>query len=538
MSGSSRRAFLARSLALGVAAPSLASLVAACSGDEGGGPGDKSTQPRPADPTRRFTGKVVVATLQNPPVEARRALSEAYRKHQPGVEIVWDTKDHGTTGAYATWLGGQLTGSRIGPDIVSGNFAPAFRSYVNLDEYRAQINPYTGRPWDQDYAFSLYRDLNARGERTVVGTEGVHLLWYYNKDVFAQVGIEPPKTWNEVIAVSRKLKAARQIPLVANFDYIVPQWFSSIYFDQFHSGWSNSVRAQPGDWNWDPELDDSFEFDAENPRLHASYTFSQQRFFRGLKEKTLRYDTPAMVEIITNFTKVFPQFSTTDFFARTDQYTPFLQGKAAMMVDGAWSLPLLRQDLEGIPLKRLQKLGIAEASVKPFEWDVFEFPPMRGPLVQADVRVPEGTTGNYLCAIDKNADRTEMVMDFFMFWISKAGYSAYSQGLADAKSLPPRGPAMVKGIQYPKEVQDLFDKVEQKGVLGPAYGDFWVNGVGGPTGKGLKDLFVSALQRKLDPQEYATKLQKYVTLNYPQMLRTVGLSDADIETPARRPRSV
>ena len=539
MSGSSRRAFLARSLALGVGAPSLATMLAACSGDDGEQSGDQPIEARPAGSTTRYKGRIVVATVQNPPAEAQRALTAAYRKQQPGVDIVWETKDYGPSSAYGTWLSSQLAGSKVRPDIVSGNHAPLFRRYVNLDEYREQVNPYTGRRWDDDYEFALYRDLNVRGERTVIGTESVHLYWYYNKEIFSQVGVEPPTNWNQLIAVCAKLKAARQVPIATNFDYIVPEWFASMYFDQFHTGWVNSVRAQPGDWNWDPELDDNFEYDVEDPRLHAGYTFSPQRFYRGLKEKTLRFDTPAMVELITNFSRVFPQYSTDDFFARTDQYTPFLQGTTAMMVDGSWSLPLLRKDLEAISPERLQQLGIAEASVKPIEWDVFEFPSMRGPLVQADVRPPESMTGNYLGVVDKSPERTEMVMDFLMFWASKPGYSAFLQGQSEsAQAPPPRGPAMVDGVQYPKEIQDSFSKVQQKGVVGPSYGGFWVNGAGGTSRQDLRNLFVSALQRRIDPQEYATKLQKYVQVNYPRLLRQANLTDADVENPSRRPREI
>ena len=536
MPASSRRAFLQRSLALGIGAPSLVSVLAACTGGEGSRPDNASVPARPAGATRRFTGQIVVATLDNPPDEAKQALARAYQKQQPGVKIVWQTTNT-TPSAYASWLSGQLGRSSVGPDIVSGNSAPLFRGFVDLDEYRAQINPYTGRAWEDDYNFALYRELNDVGERTVMGTDGARPFWYYNKDIFGQVGIEPPATWNALVSACAKLRAARKVPISTTFDGVLPEWFASIYFDQYHDSWVEKVRVQPGDWNWDPELDDGFEFDTRNPLLHASYTYSPQRFYRALKDKdkTVRFDTPAVAEVIANLARVFPKYAIADFILAKDRYQPFLLGKTAMLVDGAWSLSALHQDLQGMTPERAVQLGVDDHLVKPFEWDVFDFPAMNGPLVQSKVRSPEGTAGTYLCAVDKGPARTEMVMDFLMFWMSKPGFAAFVQGQADAGQLTPRGPSMVRGVQYPTDIQNLLAKLDPKGVVGPAYGSFWVNGAGGSTTQGFRSLFISAIQGRIDSLEYATQLQKHVQRNLDDLLKAAGLTEADIANPARRP---
>ncbi|WP_020577606.1 ABC transporter substrate-binding protein [Actinopolymorpha alba] len=538
MSGWSRRTFLTRSLALGITAPSLAAALAACSGDDGENLDDKPTVPRVNDGTRRYRGRIVVATLENPPRQAQQELAAAYRRHQPDVEIVWETKDYPDTKAYASWLGTQLGDNRIGPDIVSGNYGPIFRRYVNFDEYRAQTNPYTGQAWEKDYAFGLFRDLDPRGDRTLIGTDAVRLYWYYNKDVFAKVGVDPPADWSALVDVSRKLKAAGHIPISTNFDYVIPGWFASIYFDQYHTSWVNSVRARPGDWNWSPETDGDFTYDPNNPRLHATYTFSPQRFYAGLKDRALRFDTPRVADIIGNFSRVFPEFSTSDFFVRSDQYTPFLQQRAAILVDGSWTLTRLPKDLQGISADRLRRLDIEQGTVRAFEWDVMEFPPMSGSRVQAGVRSPESTGGEYLSVVDKGVGRTEMVMDFVMFWISRAGYSAFVRGQGEAKELTPQGPSMISGIDYPKDIQDRISRVEPKGITGPAYGGFWVNGAGGRSTDALRNLFITVLQRKIKPDDYAVQLQQYVEKNFASILSEAGLSPADIATPERQPGSV
>lgn len=537
MSGTSRRAFLARSLALGVSAPALASMLASCTGDDDEGFGDEQTPEHVSDGTP-FKGRIVVAPLQNPPKAAQLALTRAYRKHQPDVEIVWQTKDYSDSREYERWLNTQLSSNRIGPDIVTSTYAPDFRGYVNFDQYRAQENPYTGQDWEKDYQFALYRELNTRGQRNLLGSDGLHLLWYYNKEIFAQAKVSPPTTWNAVIDVCKKLKAAGHVPLSTNFDYILPGWISSIYFDQYHTAWASATRAQPGDWNWNSDLDGDFDYDANDPLLHAKYTYSPQRFYQALKDQTLRFDTPAMVELITNVIRVFPQYSNGDFFAYTDQYLPFLQGEAAMLVDGSWSLTLLAKDMEGLTPARAKKLGVQQKPVRKFEWDIFEFPAMEGPLVQSRPRSPEGTTGYYLSVVDKDRSHTAMVMDFLMFWMSKPGYSEFLRGTAAANELAPAGPPMVNGIQYPKDVQDLLGKFQQKGVIGPSYGSFWVNGAGGRSTQAFQGLFTDVLQRRIDPQEYATNLQKSLENNFADILRTEGLTEDEVANPARRPGSV
>lgn len=97
------------------------------------------------------SGRVVIATLQNPVASAQHALAAAYQKRQPHVEVVWDTKDWSSGQSYPTWLGTQLTAANIRPDIVSGNYVSTFRNYVSFDEYRGRANPYTGHAWSEDY---------------------------------------------------------------------------------------------------------------------------------------------------------------------------------------------------------------------------------------------------------------------------------------------------------------------------------------------------------------------------------------------------
>lgn len=39
------------------------------------------------------------------------------------------------------------------------------------------------------------------------------MAFLYNKDIFSKLGLQIPKTWDEFMAVSKKIKDAGQLPL-------------------------------------------------------------------------------------------------------------------------------------------------------------------------------------------------------------------------------------------------------------------------------------------------------------------------------------
>ena len=68
-------------------------------------------------PAQTLSGRVVIATNNNPTEEVKAALTQAYQERQPNVEIAWDMADRG--GEYANWLGTQLAADDIALDIPS-----------------------------------------------------------------------------------------------------------------------------------------------------------------------------------------------------------------------------------------------------------------------------------------------------------------------------------------------------------------------------------------------------------------------------------
>ena len=132
--------------------------------------------------------------------------------------------------------------------------------------------------------------------------------------MFAQAKVEPPTNWSEFVHVCAQLQKVGLTPVVSNYDYMVPQWFAEIYFDQYHINWVNTVRAQPNDWDYEPALDGKFKFNPNDPNIHNQYTYNVQRFLKGIRDGVLRFDTPQMEQIVANMAAIFPKYATKDFF--------------------------------------------------------------------------------------------------------------------------------------------------------------------------------------------------------------------------------
>ncbi len=56
---------------------------------------------------------------------------------------------------------------------------------------------------------------------------------YYNKDIFAEVGIEPPETWAQWLRDMKKIEEAGYIPMLMSIDWF-NDWMTDLLFDQLY----------------------------------------------------------------------------------------------------------------------------------------------------------------------------------------------------------------------------------------------------------------------------------------------------------------
>jgi ABC-type glycerol-3-phosphate transport system substrate-binding protein len=495
---------------------------------------------------KQYKGELVVSVLgANADRGTYKALVDAYKKVQPDVNVIIEGPPPGT-GDYTTWLGTQLAAGNVRPDIVSGNYQPTYAKYVDLLKYRFQTNQYTGNTWDQDLNWDFFPYVDAKGRKTMVPTEAVHILWFYNKDIFDKAGVQPPKTWDELVQVSDKLKQAGYTPIASNYVYKLNQWILEIYYDQYMrtQGYLDLVRAQPGDYNYDPEKDGKYAFDANDPYIDTKFNINWSRYYAAVRDGKIKFDTPEMADMIRNLAKIFPKYASDSLFIDTTEYSQFLQQQVAMEIDGTWQLPAITRDMQNLgnlTAERAKQLGISETTkLKPFTWATFENPGMTGPLVKAPVRSIESATGVYGSVIDKNAQQTELAVDFLMFWFSKPGYQAWVNGANNDPTTPggygPAGPVEVKDVTVPDQYQKMMDNVKmlgnsENGLYLPMR--FSIDSLDKESQNRLKD----TLEGKTTPEDYAKWLQQAWTTNFDQILQKASLTKDDLDNPARDPNA-
>jgi multiple sugar transport system substrate-binding protein/raffinose/stachyose/melibiose transport system substrate-binding protein len=112
---------------------------------------------------------------------------------------------------YGAILQSALTGGG-GPDVFAiGASAPAPYKFIAA----GQLEPLDSII-DPSLIDEKYFDFStADGVNYGVPFALLTIQWYYNKDMFAEAGLEPPKTWDDLVKVAEALKAKGIIPIAA-----------------------------------------------------------------------------------------------------------------------------------------------------------------------------------------------------------------------------------------------------------------------------------------------------------------------------------
>ncbi len=486
----------------------------------------------------RYSGSIVIATVGDPTQTAGlRALAKAYKQFQPDVDIKIEVTGGSVGGSdnYPTWLSTQLASGKPRPDIVSGNYCVGYAHYVNFDYYRRCVNPYTGNRWDQDldFDFSVFR--TTLGIRSMLPTQAVHIMWFYNVDMFERLGLSPPKTWPEFMDVCAKIQAAGKIPTTLRFDFRYHQWLAEILWDQYSRPHIEHLRAQPGDWCFNPETDGVWKYDPADPFNSALPTLNLMRLERAIHKGIIRYDTPEFVEFLERMKEIArytpPDFLVEQAGAGADPYSLFVRQDAAIHLDGTWLLPQIDEDMEDL---RNHKGG--SGPLRAFRWATFEPPSLTGPLVKAPARSIESSAGVYVSIVAKNQPQIDRCVDFVMFWLSAPGHQVFIDGSIAEKEFRPAGKLMVRGVKIPEKYERMNAVYA---MIGNAEND--VNRLFGlaPQGSRLtqdaRQMLVQIIQGRIDCEEGAKRFQAFAEASVEETLRKNGMPMSLLDHPEADP---
>ncbi|MFG1678913.1 ABC transporter substrate-binding protein [Nonomuraea sp. NPDC049269] len=260
--------------------------------------------------TTPTTGKVTLSIWGWGPEENYDKMFAAYEKLNPGVDI--DARSFTTATEYDTILSTGLAGDS-GPDLAWLRAGPQLQPLVEagrlLPLETADI------PGLNDFDEGVLRAAKGDKDGKVYGVPfAVQTLQVvYNKKIFADNGIVPPQTWDEMIAVAEKLKAKKIIPFAFGGK---DDWMLPIVASIFGTG----------HWGGDD-------------------------FLKAVKAKEKKFADPLFVEGIDLLNKLKPYFpDDVAGVSYTDAQILFSSGKAAMFPGGLWELNFFGEQAKNVEL--------------------------------------------------------------------------------------------------------------------------------------------------------------------------------------------
>lgn len=493
-----------------------------------------------------FSGTITINTQAGVgATESWQAVADGYMELHPNVKVVVDLK---AAESYAEWIKSMFASENPTADIVNINMAgpDAANKAINYMEYVYNDSPYSDGTWMEQFNFDMQNSVNlATNEWNNLSLESVQVLWCYNQDIFDEVGVTAPTTWDEFVTVCEKLDAAGYQPISMAGDFNsfwsgAMGWLAQIYVDQTTRSMINVYRSQPGDYTYDPDIDDSWEYDPTDPWNDDSWKVTQNpvRAWKAVIDGEYRADTVGMKTVWTNFAKIFPQYAGGDaFFGTTSAIELFYQGKAAITIDGAWRLANFKRDMENLASGGEIIGGDGETAiegVKAFNMGTFNMPSMEGEGIEAPARTIEVASG-FLGAVKKDKAHDDMVVDFLMYYSSPEGYG---KGLAASLEAggTPSGPPLVYGVELPEEWAVLFDNLTFIGNCQKGYGQMLARGIG-DVQEALRDWYNISqqfLEGEITVDEWAEQNQE-IQLSHADTAMGSGISREDLEHPENEP---
>jgi multiple sugar transport system substrate-binding protein len=197
---------------------------------------------------------VINSNQSNPQVkEAYTKLVEDFKKQNPDLEVVFNTTDHeGYKTAIRNWL------TTAPPDIVFWFSGERMKAFVDRGLFEDVSDLWKKNNWNEAFK-STESALTVNGKQWGIPT--VYSFWgvFYRKDIFEKLGIEIPKTWEEFIAVSKKLKENDIIPFTigTKAPWTTAGWFDII--DMRVNGYDFHIQLMEGKVPYtDPKVKDVF----------------------------------------------------------------------------------------------------------------------------------------------------------------------------------------------------------------------------------------------------------------------------------------
>jgi raffinose/stachyose/melibiose transport system substrate-binding protein len=416
---------------------------------------------------------VTFATITGYYSTALKEAAAAYTKLHPETDVKIDIIADNT--AYKTAFDAKMAaGGTDAPDIihtnlVSGTVGDTIADYVDkgwvlkLNDFVKEPNPYNGGIPVFDGIDPAYHKYSYDRNGNVVNLtfDLVGTGFFYNKDIFAKLGLAEPKTWEDLFAVAEKLKAAKYIPFTVPVAGKTLGWMQSAFVDWTSRALVPQVLILPGDARYDEKVhkvNTTIKYDASNPDFDFGAIVDPEKVLLAGKSKLYDNQGPAEKKYWTTlqtFSKYFqPGYQTMD---DSSVYQLFLTQKAAIFWNGSWQV--------GSILADQKKLGD-----KSFKWGTFKFPGYAtpDPLFPGDPRgilVPGHVLG---ITAKKDAEQVKRAEDFLKYLYSKDVAQKVMERTLQVGEFV-QGPSLILGVKLPDEVNTYLTGFKVAGNMGYSF---------------------------------------------------------------------
>ncbi|UHS63272.1 extracellular solute-binding protein [Agrobacterium vaccinii] len=171
-----------------------------------------------------FAGEITINSDHSDPVpkKAMEELIADFQKANPDVTVKWNNFDHE---GYKSAIRNFLTADA--PDVVAWYAGNRMEPFVKAGLFEDVTDVWTANGLE-DQLKSASPSMTIDGKKW--GVPYTYYQWgiYYRKDIFQQQSITPPKTWEELLAASKKLKDAGITPFTIGTK---AQWPAAGWFD-------------------------------------------------------------------------------------------------------------------------------------------------------------------------------------------------------------------------------------------------------------------------------------------------------------------
>ena len=237
---------------------------------------------------------------------------------------------------------------------------------------------------------------------------------FYNKSVFDKLQVQPPKTWDEWLALNEKLKAAGYEALGWMGAEVSPEvWLPGIMSDAVFRHLEEKLAGDP---NFKLNLDDPYT----DVKVQFKPGFAYCAWKNGVlntRGDEVRFIFDRLGELVPYFQKGFTGSKWEDLMVS------FTNQRVASFYGAGWLLPILQKTAADLPKEQQFEVGFfpipgwGDKAIQPDGYD-FTLAPMRSST--------GGGAGNEIFALNAKSSEEDRkrAVDFVMWMISPEAQSA------------------------------------------------------------------------------------------------------------------